>query len=214
MILDTHKIMDYWVTDDPAVLDAFIVHVRERYTALEQALEPITVTVNDLERDWKPRWEHYWQTKMAALLSLRTAAHAALQVFDREQSSEDMPIPIIFAGISLGYRFGLHTVESKIEEAGILLTSYIEVCSSHEEQHLRQRQRVLNALQEVVKATREATNEGRDKLAEDSREQKLTVPRPTRRTKQKETSGPTTDEAATTTEQPSLHVVRAEEVQP
>jgi len=201
MILD--QIMGYWVTDDPAVLAAFVALVRERYNALEQALEPIEATVRNLEGDWKPRWEQYWNVKLKDLTALRAANQAALQVFDKDSSSRTAPIPLIIAGTSLGYRCALHTIASEIEEAGVLITSYMKVSESHQEPHIRQRQRVLNALQEVVKETRSAINEGRDKLIEDSgKQQKLMVARPVRKGKQE-----------TTTEQPTLHVVRSEEVQ-
>lgn len=208
MILD--QIMEYWVTDDPTVLDAFVAQVQERYNALEQALEPIAATVRNLEGDWKPRWESYWNAKLKDLTVLRAANQAALQVFEKDSSSRTAPIPLIIAGTSLGYRCALQTIESEIEEAGVLITSYIEVSESHKEQHLRQRQRVLKALQEVVKETHSAINEGRDKLGKAAQEQqKLIAPQPVRKAKQKKPSASTRD-AAVTTGQPSLQVVRKE----
>lgn len=211
MILD--KIMGYWVTDDPMVLEGFVAHVQEHYDALEQALEPIAATVRNLESDWKPRWNQYWNAKLKDLTALRAANQAELQVFDKEQRSRTVPIPLIIAGTSLGYRCPLHSVESQIEEAGILITSYIDVCDSHQEQHLRQRQRVLNALQEVVKETRKAIKEGRDKLVEDSgKQQKLVSAPPVRKAKHEKAPSSTTDDAETTTAQPVLRVVHEEVV--
>jgi len=208
MILD--KIMGYWVTDDPAAaLEAFVVQVRGRYNALEQALEPIEATVRNLEGDWKPRWEQYWNAKLKDLTALRAANQAALQVFDKDSSSRTAPIPLIIAGTSLGYRCALHTIVSEIEEAGVLITSYIEVSESRKEQHIRQRQRVLQALQEVVKETRSAINEGRDKLVEDIEKQRKMAAR----RKQETASTPATNDAETTAVPPSLCVVREEEVQ-
>jgi len=212
MILD--KIGGYWVTDDPNVLDAFLVQARERYTAIEQALEPIAATVSDLERDWKPRWEAYWKRKLTALLSLRAATHATFQLFDREQNSRENPVPAMFYETNVCYTIPLRLVLNKIEEAGILLTSYIEVSNSHQEQHLRQRQRVLKALQKVVSSVREVIGKGHAELDRATQEQKkLLTPRRTRRSKQKATPASTTDDAETAEGQPSLHVVRAEEVQ-
>ena len=202
MILD--NIMGYWVTDHPQVLEAFVAQARERYLAMEQALEPLAATVRNLEGDWKPRWAYYWNAKLKELTVLRAANQAALQLFDQDQSSQAAPIPLIISGTALGYRGAFHTIESEIEEAGILITSYIEVSDSHKEQHLRQRQRVLNALQEVVKQTRKAIGKGRAKLIEDTeKQQKLMTmaPQPAQRSKQK-----TAPES-----QPVLHVVRAEE---
>lgn len=212
MILD--NIMGYWVTDDLTVMETFLATARERYTTLEQVLEPIAAAVIDLESDWKPRWKEYWTPKLTALASVRAATQAVLQVFEREQSSRTAPIPLIITATSLGYRCDLHTVESKIEEAGILMTSYLEVCTSQKEQDIRQRQRVLKALQAVVKASREAITEGRGELEQAPREQqKLLTPRPARKGKQEMAPPPAADEAEATGVQPSLHVVRAEEVQ-
>ena len=117
-----------WVTEDPAALEAFVATGREHYAALEQALEPLATTVTDLKRDWKPRWKGYWKLKLTALLSLRTATQATFEMFDREQSSEEAPVPVIFYGANMGYTIPLSLVEGRIEEAGILLASYVEVC--------------------------------------------------------------------------------------
>lgn len=206
-MLDT--IMGYYVTDAPDVLEGFLIQGRERYTAIEQALEPIKATVADLEGDWKPRWASYWQAKTADLTTLRTATQAALQLFDREQSSQAAPTPIIFSATSIAYKFGLHTIQSKIEEAGILLTTYIEVSASRQEKHIRQRQRVLKALQDVVKATREAVSEGRTTLNQASQEQqKLLAPRRKRQLQGEETPMvPSTDEAETAERLTGLKVV-------
>ena len=194
MILD--NIMGYWVTDHPLVLETFVAQAREQYLAMEQALEPLVATVRNLEGDWNPRWAYYWNAKLKELTVLRTANQAALQMFDKDQSSQTAPMPLIIAGTALGYRCAFHTIESEIEEAGILITSYIEVSESHKEQHIRQRQRVLKALQEVVKETRDAIGKGRTKLIEDTeQQQKLMTPQPTQRSKQKTTPASTTDDA-------------------
>ena len=183
------SIQEDWVTEDPAALEAFIAQCREQYTALEQAIDPIVVTVADLQRDWKPRLEHYWLAKLDALLSLRNATHATFQLFDQNQGSQEAPIPAIFYGTNMGYTNSLHLVEGEIEEAGILLTSYIEVCDSHQEQHLRQRQRVLVALKEVVEVTRDTIQKGRTGLELAPQEQQqLLAPRRTRKTKHKTAS--------------------------
>ena len=187
-------IQDDWVTEDPAALEAFITQGREHYDALEQALEPLVVAVTDLKRDWKPRWQGYWKPKLTALLSLRTATQATYQMFDREQSSEEDPVPVIFYGSNIGYSIPLSLIEGRIEEVGILLTSYIEVCDSHEEQHLRQRQRVLVALKEVVETTRDAVQKGRTGLdLAPQEQQQLLAPRRRTRKAKKTTSPSTTD---------------------
>ena len=193
MIEDSMQEED-WVTEDPAALEAFVATGREHYAALEQALEPLATTVTDLKRDWKPRWKGYWKLKLTALLSLRTATQATFEMFDREQSSEEAPVPVIFYGANMGYTIPLSLVGGRIEEAGILLTSYIEVCESHQEQHLRQRQRVLVVLQEVVEFTHDAIQKGRTGLELAPQEQQqLLAPRRTRKTKHKTASTPTTD---------------------
>nr|MBA2676812.1 hypothetical protein [Ktedonobacteraceae bacterium] len=111
-----------------------------------------------------------------------------------EQSSEQAPVPVIFYGATMGYTIPLRLIEGRIEEVGILLTSYIEVCDSHQEQHLRQRQRVLQALQEVVETTRDAIHKGRTGLEQAPQEQQqLLAPRRTRKTKHRTTSTLATD---------------------
>jgi phytoene/squalene synthetase len=121
---------------------------------------------------------------------------------------------VIITATSISYRCDLHTVESKIEEAGILLTAYLEVCTSQKEHHIRQRQKVLKALQAVVRATHEAIKDGRSALEQAPRRQQvLFTPRPARQAKRKGTSVSIPDDAETMAEQPSLRVVRAEEGQ-
>ena len=144
-----------WVSKDPAVL----ARAQERYTALEQSLHPLVATVSDLEGDWNPRLTKYWNATLRDLTAVRTATQGVFQMFDWDQSRHAAPIPHVLT--SFGHTIRLLIAQSKIEEAGILLTSYIQVCGSHEEHHLHQRQRVLKALQEVVKVTRDAIQEGR-----------------------------------------------------
>ncbi len=146
----------YWVTDASDVLDTFLAQTEERYIALEQALKPISATVIDLERDGTPRWADYWQAKTHALATLRTATRTCLQLFEREQSSQAAPVPLVVAATSIAYTSSLRSIEAAIEEAGILMTSYSSVCRSLEEKHLRQRQRVLEALRAVDRATFDA----------------------------------------------------------
>ena len=211
----TYKILDSWVSEDPHVMETFLTTARERYTALEQALDPIVAAVSDLEKDWKPRWKEYWTPKLVALASVRVATQVALQVFEREQSTQAAPLPVIITATSISYRCDLHTVENKIEEAGILLTAYLEVCTSQKEQHIRQRQKVLKALQAVVNATHAAIKDGRSALEQaPRRQQELFTPRPARQAKRKGTSVSLSDDAETRAEPPLLQVVRAEEVQP
>lgn len=155
---------DPWVTNDPDVLQAFLAQGRERYRAIEQALEPLAVTVVDLKGDWDPRQVKYWTANLDALLALRTAAQETSQLFDPKQSSQEHPVPLIFSGTNWCATIPLRLVGKKIEEAGIVLTSYLEVSDSYLEEHLQQRQRVLERLQAVVEATREAVSKGRAEL--------------------------------------------------
>jgi len=146
----------YWVTDATDALDTFLTQASDRYIALEQALKPISATVIDLERDWTPRWADYWEAKTKALATLRAATRTCLMLFAREQSSQAAPVPLVLAATSIAYTSSLRCVEVAIEEAGILMTSYSSVCRSLDEKHIRQRQRVLQALRAVDRATFDA----------------------------------------------------------
>ena len=183
-----------WVTDDPAGLEAFVTQAREHYAALEQALEPLAAAVKDLEGDWDTRGVSFWTRTLEAVLALRTAVQAVLPLFDSPTSSQEQPLPLLFTGANLMYTLPLWTVQQTIEECGLLLTAYIEVNDSYQEQHLRQRQRVLGALREVVKATRDAVGQGRVELEKAPQEQKrFRAPRRTRKTKHKTASPSITD---------------------
>lgn len=146
----------YWVTDTTEALETFFAQASERYIALEQGLKPLSATVIDLERDWTPRWADYWQAKTIALASLRTTTRSCLKLFEKEKSSQATPAALVVAATSITYRSSLRSVEKAIEEAGILITAYSAVCRSLEEKHIRQRQRVLEALRAVERATFDA----------------------------------------------------------
>ncbi len=146
----------YWVTDATDALDTFLTQASDSYIALEQALKPISATVIDLERDWTPRWADYWEAKTKALATLRSATRTCLQLFEREQSSQATPVALVVAATSIAYVSSLRSIEAAIEEAGILITAYSTVCRLMEEKHIRQRQRVLQALRTVDRATCDA----------------------------------------------------------
>lgn len=146
----------YWVTDTAEALETFLVQTQERYTVLDQALEPLSATIHDLDRDWNPRWADWWHEKINVLATLREATRTTLQLFDRERSSSESPTALVVPATSIAYLSPLRSLEEAIEEAGILITAYRPVCRSLEEKHLRQRQRVLQALRKVERATRDA----------------------------------------------------------
>ena len=156
----------YWVTDDAEVLETFLTHTRERYATLEQALEPLSAAVTDLDRDWTPRWADWWHAKTIALATLREATRTCLQVFNREQSSQKVPVALVVPATSTAYTSPLCSLEKAIEEAGILITAYTSVCRSLEEKHIRQRQRVLQALREVERDTCDAIIAAQTKWAQ------------------------------------------------
>ncbi len=187
-------LLENWVTEDLAALEAFLVQGREHYAALEQALEPLAAAVKDLEGDWDTRGVSFWTRTLEAVLALRTATQAVLPLFDSPASSQEQPLPLLFAGANLMYTVPLWTVQQTIEECGLLLTAYIEVNDSYQEEHLRQRQRVLGALREVVKATRDAVGQGRVELEKAPQEQKrFRALSRTRKTKHKTASPSITD---------------------
>lgn len=160
MILDTF--LGAWVTDDPEVMSAFLAQGHVRYAALQQACAPIKEAIEELQRDWQPREQHYWQNILDQLSPLRKAMHACRALFAREQNSEMHPLPMAFAA-NLTYRYGwnLNGVEEKIENAGILLTIQSATPSSLDEAHIRQRQRVLRALEALHEVVLKATTDAR-----------------------------------------------------
>ncbi len=157
-------ILGFFVTDDPAYLATWMAHARERYTALEQALEPLQKVVEHLDRDWQPKHPAYWQRTMAHLPPLRQAIEACSSLFEREQSSEECPVPLAMVGHHLSYRISLSSVEREYEEVGILLTSHGSAPYSMEVAHIRQRQQVLKALRALCEAGQKAIGEGRANL--------------------------------------------------
>jgi hypothetical protein len=178
MILD--RFMGFWVTDQPEVLAAFIKQAQEHYNAIEAALSPIKEAITDLERDWGSRKEAFWQQAITNLRPLRQASKACSALFEQEHSSQAEPVPMIIAATVLTYQFGLGRIESKIEEAGILLTAHRINAGSLEEEHIRQRQRVLEALRKLEKAGREVVAEGRARLDDAAKEQHC-ITRPARK---------------------------------
>jgi hypothetical protein len=214
----TNKILGFWVTEAPDVLEVFIQQAREHYTALEQALEPISTAIADLETYWTPRPADFWQQQTAALAPLRQATKTALQLFAKEQSSQAAPVPRIVAATSIGYRTSLYYLESKIATAGTLLIVHSGgmSCTSLSQSAMKQRQRILQALCEVEEAGRKAIREGRAKLDTAAQEQqKLTAPPPARQpqTEPQRQQQPTTtaDTTAATTkarQRPALRIVR------
>jgi hypothetical protein len=158
------QFLGYWVTDAPEALDPFLVQTHARYNALEQALGPIKEAVHELQQDWQPRQFVYWQNVMGHLVPLRQALEACLLLFAKEQSSEACPIPMDMAALSLHCRHTLNSVESKIEEAGILLTSHSAAPPSLDEASLRQRQRCIQALRALCEEGQDVVTETRREL--------------------------------------------------
>lgn len=102
-----------------------------------------------------------------------------MRFFDREHSQE-APVPLIISATSIAYRSRLHIVNEDIEEVGILLT--VSISSLHDastEEQIRERQRLLCALQRLSEVVHEAANTARVKLEEAPEAQrKLLIPAP------------------------------------
>lgn len=154
-------ILGFVATDNPAYLVSWMATAHGRYSMLEQALQPLQQVVDELEPDWQPRHPTYWLRTMGHLPPLRQAIKACCSLFEREQSSEEAPVPFALVGHDIQYRFSLSSLEREFEEAGILLTSHSAAPYSMEVASLRQRQQVLGALQKLCKAGRKAIEEGR-----------------------------------------------------
>jgi hypothetical protein len=157
-------ILGFFVTDDPAYLASWMDGARERYAALEQALEPLQNVVEYLDRDWQPQPPAYWHRTMEHLAPLRQAIEACSALFEREQSSEECPVPLAMVGHHLRYQISLSAVSREYEEAGILLTSHSAASYSLEVGHIRQRQQVLKALRKLCEVGQKAIKEGRAEI--------------------------------------------------
>jgi hypothetical protein len=118
-------IMGYSVTDLPSVLQEFIAQARERYAAIEQAIQPIKAAITDLERDWTPRDVTFWQQVIESLDPVRQATQKCMALFDQTLNSQEHPAPLVLVATSFVYALGLQQIENSIEEAAILLFAAI-----------------------------------------------------------------------------------------
>ena len=158
------NILRYWTTDDAQVLNAFLAQANERYAALEDGYTPIKEAVQDLDRDWSVRPTEYWMALIQQCVVLRDVTKACVLLFERVQSSERTPVPLVVVASAPNYSYALYNALDMLGRAGIALTSYSVVCHSSERKHLRQRQDVLHALCDVDGAVHEAIREGRAEL--------------------------------------------------
>jgi hypothetical protein len=87
------------------------------------------------------------------------------------RGSQWKSVPPIIFGTGLACIVNFHSIEAKVEEAGILLTAYLRSSSSlysgtrrHVEAQIRERQCLLRALEQVSQAVHDAVDNGRLKL--------------------------------------------------
>ena len=95
-------------------------------------------------------------------------------------------MPIVICATSISYRCDLHLINDKLEEAGIRLTAYLRTPAAYlrtfenesaAEKQIRERQRIMHALEELSKAVHEAVDKGRVHLMSTPEEQqKLLYP--------------------------------------
>lgn len=158
--MEVTRFLQFFVTTDPESTTSWIAQARHRYSQMEQALLPLQQVVSELEPDWQPKDPAYWQRMIEHLIRLRQTLEECRSLFEREQSREDMPIPLEVLGSRLRYILSLSSVAHTCDEVGILLTSHSAAPRSHEVASLRQRQEVLKALQAFCDAGRKAIEEG------------------------------------------------------
>lgn len=141
-------------------LHLFLAQARQRYDELEQALMPMGETIADLEQDWNPRGEPFWQRVSTALLPLRQTVDGCLALYDQRRSPQPALISALFAGVSIEQSCVLFYLRSRIEVVGIRLTSY-QHRASFAEKHLQQRQGVLQGMRDLDEAGQKALQKGR-----------------------------------------------------
>lgn len=207
-----YKLLGYWVSENPTVLQAFQKNAHEWYDLLDQMRELITKTVNSIEHDGELRSVAYWKQVARELGPLHAATQGCLWTFAKEQSCRSLPVPLILPVASIMYTHPLRVLEARIEEATLLITAYIEVCDSRQETHVRQRQAVLKALRAVDTAAQEAVSDGRTELGKASDEQHiLLMARKAHQSKQEETAIALSTDEAEMDVQSTLPVVRGPE---
>lgn len=173
------EILGFETAIDERTLAQFLASAHQAYQKLEEAITPIDKQIADVQKDWDPRLASFWKAALQEIQTTRSAAADCINLFDCEQSQE-VPVPIIISATSIAYLSGLHNVNAKIEEAGILLTAYIQSSGSPSiEKDIRERQRLLWALKELSEAVHKAANKARAKLNEAPEVQRqLLVPTP------------------------------------
>ncbi len=168
------EILGYHTANTMEALAAFMGEVLAQYEALEQAIAPIDEKVEGLQKDWEPRPLSFWsEVLQTGIAEVRQATATCLGLFDKKRSHE-RAVPLIICATSISYTGDLHYVKERLEEAGILLTAYLHTSARtvSVEQHIRERQRMMRALQEVSEAVHEAVDKGRVTLKSAPEEQR------------------------------------------
>ena len=129
----------------PAELCTYFTLLQKHHHAIQQALSPLQEKMSDLERDWAPRDKAFWQEMLGMLQELKAVLQAACFLIDAP------------GGLFIQYTLMIelyHTL-SLIDNTGIELTSYLEVCTSRRVAHLHQRRRLLVRLRELAQSVGE-----------------------------------------------------------
>jgi hypothetical protein len=163
----TEMFAGYSITRSQQELEAFIDQARREYDTLAGAIAPVDEKIANLQRDWHPRSAHFWgEALYRDIPPIREAARACSLLFDKGQSHVT-PIPIVIYTTLPGFIGYLHHIDSVIEEAGILLTVYLQTPRpSSVEGQIRERQRLMRALQKVSRATHNAIDEALGRLSQ------------------------------------------------
>jgi hypothetical protein len=147
-------ILGYETTKDREALAAFMAEALAQYQVLAQQGAAVDEKIEDLRKDWEPRPPSFWSPVLKTTLpAIRQAADTCLGLFDKKRSQERPVLPAIW----LTSIVDLHSIEGKVEEAGILLTAYLRSSPRRSvEAQIRERQRILQALEQVSQAVHEA----------------------------------------------------------
>src|SRR5581483_7559970 len=140
-------------------LHLVLVQARQCYDELEQALVPLREAITDLEQDWNPCDEAFWQRFLAALTPLRQKVDACLALYRQECPTQPAAVAALFSAVSIEQSCVLFYLRSRIEEVGLRLTSYRHR-ASFAEKHLQQRQWVLQGMRDLEDAGQKALQKG------------------------------------------------------
>lgn len=138
----------------------FLSQIHQVFDELKQTFLPVAAAMGDLDQDYLPRDEAFWEGILASLSAIQQASEACLTLTDDTRLPLSSPIPdAAYAAMVKEHVLVCH-MRSRIEEVGVQLTAYRDR-SSLAQKHLRQRQCILLALRDLYWAGQGALKQSR-----------------------------------------------------